>query len=71
VTVDVGFGDDLEPGAGVIDYPSMLDLPAPRLRAYARETISAKKIQAMAALECDFPYRQDSMPYYAFCVRAF
>src|SRR3546814_7545181 len=28
----------------------MLDLPAPRLRAYARETVIAEKFQAMVAL---------------------
>ncbi|MDZ7842410.1 MAG: nucleotidyl transferase AbiEii/AbiGii toxin family protein [Gammaproteobacteria bacterium] len=50
VTVDVAFGDALEPGAEVIDYPSMLDLPTPRLRAYARETVIAEKFQAMVAL---------------------
>jgi predicted nucleotidyltransferase component of viral defense system len=50
VTVDVGFGDALEPGAQIIDYPSLLDLPTPRLRAYARETVVAEKFQAMVAL---------------------
>lgn len=50
VTVDVAFGDALEPGAEVIDYPCMLDLPTPRLRAYARETVIAEKFQAMVAL---------------------
>jgi predicted nucleotidyltransferase component of viral defense system len=50
VTVDVAFGDALEPGAEVIDYPSMLDLPTPRLRTYARETVIAEKFQAMVAL---------------------
>lgn len=50
VTIDVGFGDALEPGAEFIDYPSMLDLPAPRVRAYARETVIAEKFQAMVAL---------------------
>ena len=49
-TVDVAFGDALEPGAEVIDYPCMLDLPAPRLRAYARETVISEKFQAMVAL---------------------
>lgn len=49
VTFDVGFGDALEPGAEVIDYPSMLDLPIPRLSAYARETVVAEKFQAMVA----------------------
>ena len=50
VTIDVGFGDALEPGADLITYPSMLDLPAPRLQAYARETVIAEKFQAMVAL---------------------
>ena len=50
VTVDVGFGDTLEPDAEVIDYPSLLDLPTPRLKAYARETVIAEKFQAMVVL---------------------
>lgn len=50
LTIDIGFGDALEPGVEVVDYPVMLDLPAPRLRAYARETVIAEKFQAMVAL---------------------
>lgn len=50
LTIDIGFGDALEPGAEVVDYPVMLDFPAPRLRAYARETVIAEKFQAMVAL---------------------
>lgn len=50
VTVDVGFGDSLEPGAEVVDYLTLLDLPSPRLRAYARETVIAEEFQAMVAL---------------------
>lgn len=50
LTIDIGFGDALEPGAELIDYPVMLDHPAPRLRAYARETVIAEKFQAMVAL---------------------
>lgn len=50
LTIDIGFGDALEPEPEVVDYPVMLDLPAPRLRAYARETVIAEKFQAMVAL---------------------
>ncbi|VVT24548.1 nucleotidyl transferase AbiEii/AbiGii toxin family protein [Rhizobium sp. EC-SD404] len=50
LTIDIGFGDALEPGAEIVEYPVMLDLPAPRLRAYARETVIAEKFQAMVAL---------------------
>ncbi len=48
--IDIGFGDALEPGTEVVEYPVMLDFPAPRLRAYARETVIAEKFQAMVAL---------------------
>lgn len=50
VAIDVGFGDALEPGAELLDYPTLLDQPAPKLRAYARETVIAEKFQAMVAL---------------------
>src|SRR3546814_3682639 len=50
LTIDIGLGDALEPGAEVVDYPAMLDLPAPRLRAYARATVIAEKFQAMVSL---------------------
>ncbi len=50
VVVDVGFGDATEPGVEELDYPVLLDFPAPRIRAYARETVIAEKLQAMVAL---------------------
>lgn len=50
LTVDIGFGDALKPGAELLDYPTLLDQPAPKLRGYARETVIAEKFQAMVAL---------------------
>jgi predicted nucleotidyltransferase component of viral defense system len=50
VSIDIGFGDALEPGAETVSYPTLLDLPAPSVRAYARETVIAEKFQAMVAL---------------------
>ncbi|MBK4214697.1 nucleotidyl transferase AbiEii/AbiGii toxin family protein [Paracoccus caeni] len=50
LTIDIGFGDAMEPGAETLDYPTMLAFPVPRLRAYARETVIAEKFQAMVAL---------------------
>ncbi len=49
IVVDIGFGDSVEPGLETIDYPALLDLPAPKLRAYAPETVIAEKFQAMVA----------------------
>lgn len=50
VVVDVGFGDATEPGAEEVELPVLLGLPAPRLRAYARETVVAEKFQAAVVL---------------------
>lgn len=50
VKIDVGFGDATEPGVELLDYPVLLDMPVPRLRAYARETVIAEKFQAIVAL---------------------
>jgi hypothetical protein len=50
VVVDVGFGDAIEPGLEEVELPVLLDFPAPRLRAYARETVIAEKFQAMVML---------------------
>jgi hypothetical protein len=50
VVIDVAFGDAIEPGLLTIDYPALLDLPPPRIRAYAPETVIAEKFQAMVAL---------------------
>lgn len=48
--VDVGFGDAIRPPAAVIDFPVLLDFPAPRLRGYPRETVVAEKLEAMVQL---------------------
>lgn len=50
VQVDVGFGDAVTPEAKEIDYPTLLKLPAPRIRAYPPETVIAEKLQAMVVL---------------------
>jgi hypothetical protein len=41
VTVDIGFGDAVEPGVENIDLPVLLDMPSPHLRAYPPETVAA------------------------------
>jgi predicted nucleotidyltransferase component of viral defense system len=48
--IDVGFGDAITPEASVVDFPTLLDFPAPRLRAYPRETVVAEKLDAMVQL---------------------
>jgi predicted nucleotidyltransferase component of viral defense system len=50
IQVDVGIGDAITPGPQWLEYPSLLDLPRPRLRAYPRETVVAEKLHAMVML---------------------
>jgi hypothetical protein len=48
--LDLGYGDVVVPRPALVDYPTILDLPAPRLRAYSRETVVAEKFEAMVKL---------------------
>lgn len=50
IQIDIGFGDAVVPRPTTIEYPVLLDLPAPRIRAYARETVIAEKTEAMIVL---------------------
>jgi len=50
VQIDIGFGDAVTPAPQEIEYPTLLDFPAPRLRAYPPETVVAEKFQAVVEL---------------------
>jgi predicted nucleotidyltransferase component of viral defense system len=50
VQIDIGIGDAVTPAPTWLEYPSLLDLPRPRLRAYPRETVIAEKLHAMVIL---------------------
>lgn len=41
--VDIGIGDAVTPEPEFLEYPSLLDLPSPKLRAYRPETTIAEK----------------------------
>ena len=52
VQLDLGFGDAVTAHPEEIEYPTLLaSLPAPRLRAYPRETSVAEKFEAMVNLD--------------------
>jgi hypothetical protein len=40
----------MTPGPETLTYPTILDFPAPTLSGYSRETVVAKKLQALAQL---------------------
>lgn len=51
IQIDVGLGDQPTPPAEWIEYPVLLDLPRPRVRAYRPETAIAEKLHAMVVLD--------------------
>lgn len=48
--VDIGFGDSLNPPALEIQFPTILEMPSPHLKAYRRDTVIAEKVEAMVSL---------------------
>ena len=50
IQIDIGFGDTIKPGPVETDYPTLLDLPSPRLLTYPRETVVSEKLEAMVKL---------------------
>ena len=50
VQVDIGFGDTVVPAPKVIDFPTLLDFPAPRIKSYPYETVIAEKVNAIIVL---------------------
>jgi hypothetical protein len=50
VQIDIGFGDAVTPAPAEIEFPPLLDTPAPVLKSYPRETVVAEKFQAIVML---------------------
>lgn len=51
VQLDVGYGDEVTPGAEMRMYPTLLpDVPAPHLRVYPKATVIAEKFEAIVSL---------------------
>ena len=50
VQLDIGFGDVIVPAPQPIEYPTLLDFEAPRLRGYSKESIVAEKFEALVTL---------------------
>ncbi len=48
--IDVGFGDVITPKPSMIDYPTILNFPAPHLQGYTFESVVAEKFEAMIKL---------------------
>lgn len=67
--VDIGFGDAVTPQAREGAYPTLLDLPAPHLKFYPRETVIAEKFEAMVALGAGNSRMKDFFDIWLLCQR--
>jgi predicted nucleotidyltransferase component of viral defense system len=45
--IDIGFDNAIEPGANDVQYPTLLDAPAPNIRAYPHEAVVAEKLHTL------------------------
>ena len=48
--IDIGFADVVFPAPIVLEYPTLLRMPAPHLRGYPAESVVAEKLQALVFL---------------------
>ena len=48
--IDIGFGDTIVAGPLDIDFPTMLDYPAPHIKVYSLESAIAEKFEAIVRL---------------------
>ena len=48
--LDIGFGDVIVPAPQPIEYPTLLDFEAPRLRGYSKESMVAEKFESLVTL---------------------
>ena len=49
IQVDIGFGDSIIPDPIEIDYPTLLDMPSPHIKAYPIETVVAEKLETIVS----------------------
>jgi hypothetical protein len=50
VQIDIGVGDAVTPGIIELEFPPLLDAPAPKVRAYPKEAVLAEKLHAIVAI---------------------
>ena len=48
--IDVGFGDAVVPAPAELEFPTLLKYPAPKLKAYSKESVVAEKFEAIVKL---------------------
>ena len=66
--IDIGFGDVTVPDPEIVEFPVLLDFPAPNIWAYKKETVIAEKFQAMVDLGIANSRMKDFFDLYTFAL---
>lgn len=66
---DIGFGDVIIPSATQMEYPSLLDMDKPIIKAYSLESVIAEKFEAMIYLAEVNSRMKDFYDIYSICKR--
>lgn len=64
IQIDIGFGDEIVGGPVEMDYPTLLDLPVPKLKVYSLETAIAEKFEAIVSLQLQTSRMKDFYDIY-------
>jgi len=59
IQIDIGFGDKITAGPIEIDFPTLLDFPAPHIKVYSIESAVAEKFQAIVSLQLETSRMKD------------
>lgn len=57
--IDIGFGDKITSGPVEMDFPTLLDFPAPHLKMYSIESAVAEKFEAIVSLHLETSRMKD------------
>ena len=68
VQIDIGFGDVIHPEIEDIVYPTLIDMAAPIIQAYSKESIIAEKFQAIVSLGYTNSRMKDFYDIYALLI---
>lgn len=65
--IDIGFGDVIIPNEIEMEYPSLLDMEKPKIKAYSLESVIAEKFEAMIYLAELNSRMKDFYDIYSLC----
>ncbi len=67
ISIDIGFGDIVYPERVLMDFPTVLDMEAPKIYAYSLNSVIAEKFEAIVSLGYANSRYKDFYDIYILC----